>query len=168
MDIIDNYEVIKYRNGDIFKYDTIRDYEHNDTDPMYIHFVKGAKYNCSSREILTVYYKNGICHREGDLPAVILKNGFFEQFHIYVKNGQIHRDNNLPAIIATMWSNVFNLLTPEQAQQYIEDNNMADNTMQLPPEQAQQNIEDDNMEDNIMQLTHLYYFKFNKCYNHIY
>ena len=42
----------------------------------------------------TEYYKNGVLHRDGDLPAVITVRGDKE----YWKNGRRHRDNG-PAII---------------------------------------------------------------------
>ena len=42
----------------------------------------------------TEYYKNGVLHRDGDLPAVISARGDLE----YWKNGRRHRDNG-PAII---------------------------------------------------------------------
>ena len=42
----------------------------------------------------TEYYKNGVLHRDGDLPAVITVRGHME----YWKNGKRHRDNG-PAII---------------------------------------------------------------------
>ena len=40
------------------------------------------------------YYKNGVLHRDGDLPAVISARGDLE----YWKKGKRHRDNG-PAII---------------------------------------------------------------------
>ena len=42
----------------------------------------------------TEHYKNGVLHRDGDLPAVISARGDLE----YWKNGRRHRDNG-PAII---------------------------------------------------------------------
>ena len=42
----------------------------------------------------TEYYKNGVLHRDGDLPAVISARGDLE----YYKNGRRHRDNG-PAVI---------------------------------------------------------------------
>ena len=42
----------------------------------------------------TEYYKNGVLHRDGDLPAVISARGDLE----YWKNGRRHRDNG-PAVI---------------------------------------------------------------------
>ena len=42
----------------------------------------------------TLYYKNGILHRDGDLPAAIYQNGEER----YYKNGNLHRDSNLPAV----------------------------------------------------------------------
>ena len=42
----------------------------------------------------TEYYKYGVLHRDGDLPAVISARGDLE----YWKNGRRHRDNG-PAII---------------------------------------------------------------------
>jgi hypothetical protein len=44
------------------------------------------------------WYKNGVLHRNGDLPAVIYPSGTTEWF----KNGVKHRDNGMPAII---WGN---------------------------------------------------------------
>ena len=44
----------------------------------------------------TEYYKNGVLHRDGDLPAVITVRGHME----YWKNGKRHRDYG-PAIIRT-------------------------------------------------------------------
>jgi hypothetical protein len=41
------------------------------------------------------WYKNGVIHRDHDLPAVIYSNG--SQY--WYQNGLIHRDNDLPAII---------------------------------------------------------------------
>ena len=43
---------------------------------------------------ITEYYKDGILHRDGDLPAVISARGDLE----YWKKGKRHRDNG-PAII---------------------------------------------------------------------
>jgi hypothetical protein len=40
------------------------------------------------------YYKNGLLHRDEDLPAIEYANG---EKHYY-KNGFLHRDFNLPAI----------------------------------------------------------------------
>ena len=42
----------------------------------------------------TEYYKNGVLHRDRDLPAVISARGDLE----YWKNGRRHRDNG-PAVI---------------------------------------------------------------------
>ena len=39
----------------------------------------------------TEYYKNGVLHRDGDLPAVISARGDLE----YYKNGKRHRDNGV-------------------------------------------------------------------------
>ena len=41
------------------------------------------------------WYKNGLRHRDNDLPAVIMSNGY----RSWYKNGERHRDNDLPAII---------------------------------------------------------------------
>ena len=41
------------------------------------------------------WYKNGLRHRDNDLPAVITVNGY----RSWYKNGRQHRDNDLPAII---------------------------------------------------------------------
>ena len=45
---------------------------------------------------ITEYYKYGVLHRDGDLPAVITVRGHKE----YWKNGKRHRDHG-PAIIRT-------------------------------------------------------------------
>jgi hypothetical protein len=52
------------------------------------------------------YYKNGILHREGDLPAVFFSNNHdlvdvprTFNFQIYYKNGVIHRDTDEPSVI---------------------------------------------------------------------
>ena len=42
-----------------------------------------------------VYVKDGVIHRDNDLPAIITYDG--SQF--WCQNGMIHRDNDLPAII---------------------------------------------------------------------
>jgi hypothetical protein len=41
------------------------------------------------------WYKNGVRHREGDLPAVITANGI----QYWYKNGKQHREGDLPAYI---------------------------------------------------------------------
>jgi antitoxin component YwqK of YwqJK toxin-antitoxin module len=41
-----------------------------------------------------LYLKNGVIHRDNDLPAVILNDGI----KLWYKNGEIHRDNDLPAV----------------------------------------------------------------------
>jgi hypothetical protein len=38
------------------------------------------------------YYKNGVLHRDGDLPAIECPNRA-----LYYKNGKLHRDGDLPA-----------------------------------------------------------------------
>ena len=43
-----------------------------------------------------IWYKNGLCHRDNDLPAVILSDGH----QIWYKNDVRHRDNDLPAEIS--------------------------------------------------------------------
>jgi len=43
------------------------------------------------------FYKNGRCHRDNDLPAIIYEDGSQEWY----KHGEIHRDNDLPAAIYT-------------------------------------------------------------------
>jgi len=43
----------------------------------------------------SVWYKNGVLHRDNDLPALIKLDNEI----IWYKNGHIHRDNDLPAII---------------------------------------------------------------------
>ena len=46
------------------------------------------------------WYKNGVKHRDNDLPAGIWRNG--NQY--WYKNGKQHRDNGLPAVICTSGS----------------------------------------------------------------
>jgi len=41
------------------------------------------------------WYKDGIRHRDNDLPAIIYHNGKKEWY----QNGKLHRDNDLPAVI---------------------------------------------------------------------
>ena len=43
----------------------------------------------------TFHYKNGECHRDNDLPAVIYDNGT----KAWYQNGKCHRDNDLPAVV---------------------------------------------------------------------
>ena len=52
--------------------------------------------HCEKKEYwgITEYYKDGVLHRDGDLPAVISARGDLE----YYKNGRRHRDNG-PAVI---------------------------------------------------------------------
>jgi hypothetical protein len=45
----------------------------------------------------TIYYKNGIIHRDGDKPAKISKYGEY-----WYKNGIIHRDGDKPAVISQL------------------------------------------------------------------
>lgn len=142
MDIIDNFEVIEYRDGDIIKYDTVIDYEHYDNTQKYSYYKKGEQYEGYSHNPMIVYYKNGICHRENDLPAVSIINDRFKQYYIYVKNGKIARDNALPAFITTDESYNFNNLTIEQAETYISNNTLKE--------------------------THLYYFKDGECVKYLY
>lgn len=95
MDVIDNYEVITYKHGDQFKYDT----------PYFILpdgsvklCKKGKLFDGRNQRTMTVYYKNGICHRDNDEPAVIFeKFNNYKQDYIYVKNGMIHR-HQYPAV----------------------------------------------------------------------
>jgi antitoxin component YwqK of YwqJK toxin-antitoxin module len=41
------------------------------------------------------WYKNGLKHRENDLPAIIYNDGT----QIWYQNGKLHRENNMPAVI---------------------------------------------------------------------
>jgi antitoxin component YwqK of YwqJK toxin-antitoxin module len=52
--------------------------------------------NVESKE----YYKNGVLHRDGDLPAVInyRKNGIVNYKHYY-DDGKLNRDGDLPAVL---------------------------------------------------------------------
>ena len=40
------------------------------------------------------WYKDGVLHRDNDLPAIEFANGNKEWY----QNGNLHRDNDLPAI----------------------------------------------------------------------
>lgn len=51
------------------------------------------------------YYKNGLLHRDEDLPAIEYANG---EKHYY-KNGLLHRDGDLPAIERIVWLNKYYL-----------------------------------------------------------
>jgi hypothetical protein len=42
-----------------------------------------------------IWHRDGVCHRDGDLPAIIRPDGTREWW----QNGGIHRNNDLPAII---------------------------------------------------------------------
>ena len=46
----------------------------------------------------TEYYKNGLLHREGDLPAVVCYNKYGETDLKWYKNGLLHREEDLPAV----------------------------------------------------------------------
>ena len=41
------------------------------------------------------WYKNGLLHRDGDLPAIVWSDGSQQWY----KEGKIHRDGDLPAIV---------------------------------------------------------------------
>ena len=53
-----------------------------------MHFTKDIR--------IQIWYKDGYVHRDGDLPAIVMKNGS----KFYYKNDKLHRDGNLPAIEA--------------------------------------------------------------------
>jgi len=58
-----------------------------------------TEYTFSKSPLGTMYwFKNGLYHRDNDLPAIIYNTGTMYWF----KNNKPHRDNNKPAII---WSN---------------------------------------------------------------
>lgn len=42
------------------------------------------------------WYRNGIMHREMDLPAIEWNSGKYKEWHI---NGQLHREGDLPAVV---------------------------------------------------------------------
>jgi hypothetical protein len=60
---------------------------------------QNIKYNLLvTREIkggVEKWFKNGLKHRDNDLPAVIWSDGT----QLWYKNGKRHRDNDLPAVI---------------------------------------------------------------------
>ena len=49
------------------------------------------------------WYKNGLYHRDNDLPAIIFSDG--DQY--WYKNGKINRDNDLPAVIFSDGSQIW-------------------------------------------------------------
>jgi antitoxin component YwqK of YwqJK toxin-antitoxin module len=44
------------------------------------------------------WYKNGKCHRENDLPAIIYQT-YQDEDQYWFKNGKLHREHDLPAVI---------------------------------------------------------------------
>lgn len=48
-----------------------------------------------NKHVSKAWCKNGVFHRDNDLPALVFDNGSCEWY----KNGKIHRDNDLPAIV---------------------------------------------------------------------
>jgi hypothetical protein len=50
---------------------------------------------CEKRYGSEIWYKDGVRHRDDDLPAIIQSNGTKKWY----KNGKQHRDNDLPAVI---------------------------------------------------------------------
>lgn len=73
MDMINNYEVITYKVGDIDKYDNTVIYQFE----------------------TEVHYMNGQVHRDNDLPAVTSNHG---GYHDWYQFGKPHRDNDKPAL----------------------------------------------------------------------
>lgn len=120
MDIIDNYETITYYPGDIIKYDTVVDYNYHSSKDFEF-YRKGDTFE--GYGYMIAHYKNGICHRDKDKPAVRYIGQDYAQIDFYVKEGVITRDNNLPAYILTEQKKLFNNLTPQQARQLISSNN---------------------------------------------
>jgi hypothetical protein len=51
---------------------------------------------CLTVKDRTMWFMNGVQHRDGDLPAVIWKTGGAEEWY---RNGKRHRDGDLPAAI---------------------------------------------------------------------
>jgi len=49
----------------------------------------------TDRWVVTWWYKNGVVHRDDDLPACVYSDGTA----VWYKDGTVHRDNDLPAII---------------------------------------------------------------------
>ena len=52
------------------------------------------RYTIMTSDGVTKYFKDKILHRDGDLPAIIERNGS----KWYYKYGKLHRDNGLPAV----------------------------------------------------------------------
>lgn len=53
---------------------------------------------CSTDQVLAgaqIWYKNGVVHRDADLPAIVQANGTLT----YVQDGEVHRAGDLPAIV---------------------------------------------------------------------
>lgn len=122
MNIIDNDEIIFYKCDDYYKYPTPIFKTNWRNNGSYM-LIDQGKINCIFRENEKhiIYYKNGICHRDNDLPAIEYINSNWDIVLIYVKNNKIHRDNNLPAIVCGQLGISTNL-TPEQARKEIIDN----------------------------------------------
>lgn len=97
----DNIEIIKikktYKNGMIIREQFLNDKDelHRDDkdSPADIHYLNNETY-------LSVWYKNGNIHRDGDLPAYIghsaIGNEYIKQWY---QNDCVHRDGDKPAII---------------------------------------------------------------------
>lgn len=71
MDIVNNYEIINYEEGDYDKY-----LNKDECDPY--------ETDC------TVYYMNGLKHRDDDEPAVIYSDGSY----FYYKFGELYRNKD--------------------------------------------------------------------------
>lgn len=93
--IIINDNLLAFMNGNSF---TTTNYIKNTTENLAMSPPKIATGLSIHYTLIGHFWcKNGLTHREGDLPAAIYKNGTVS----YHKNGLIHRDNGFPAVIRT-------------------------------------------------------------------
>jgi hypothetical protein len=81
----------EYARSPNYTFDQLR------SSPINIEFADGTSYKRDEYGDQW-WYKDGLRHRDGDLPAVIYADG--DQF--WYRNGHSHRDGNRPAAI---WAN---------------------------------------------------------------
>jgi hypothetical protein len=62
-----------------------------DTDPI----SEEDKKEITLKNYCVIFKRNGLRHRDNDLPAIIYASGTKKWY----KNGELHRDNDLPALI---------------------------------------------------------------------
>jgi hypothetical protein len=69
-----------------------------DDQPANIIYIRPACY------LWVEWYKDGVCHRDNDLPAAICWEAGIKSETLYYQNGLIHRENGLPAHIGRDFS----------------------------------------------------------------